>query len=487
MTNSSKAPITIQDLKDWFKNSSDIHLKTKYFNGRTTSHTLVLVYCPNLVDMQIIFEVILPRMMDVALKEDTITFDRLSSLMEITKLDDDKDIKNEVEQKLFSGELVIFNNASNDLYFISISNPPKRGPEESVSAPSIRGPRDGFVENISDNMSLVRQRLKSSSLTSIEYTIGERSKTKILLLYLDDIINPSILDVVQKRLESLKIDILGSSNQLEEMIYDNPFSIMPLMGYFSRPEYVVESLNQGRFAILVDGNPSCLIGPTTLNQLLLTPEDAHNSFFYVSLVRILRILSIVTTIFLPGFYISLVTFQPNQIPYTLLATITVSRLGLPLTAPLEAFIMLTLFELFKEVGVRLPKATGGFVSVLGGLFIGNAAIQAGLTSPTMMVVISITFISGYTLVNQNLAGNLALIRYFSLLLSSTLGFLGFFISFFFIATYILSLESFGVPYMSGFSVPNKSDVIKIFIKLPYMLLKKRNLAYHPTDSDRQKE
>lgn len=135
------------------------------------------------------------------------------------------------------------------------------------------------MENISDNMALIRQRLKSSSLKSIEYTIGERSKTKILLLFIEDILNPSILDEVQKRLGSLKIDILNSSNQLEEMLYDQTYSIFPLMDYIGRPDFVVDSLNQGRFAILVEGSPSCLLGPTSVNQLSHSPEDSNTSFF----------------------------------------------------------------------------------------------------------------------------------------------------------------------------------------------------------------
>jgi hypothetical protein len=246
-------------------------------------------------------------------------------------------------------------------------------------------------------------------------------------------------------------------------------------------------LNQGRFAILVDGNPSSLIGPTALMQLSYSPEDAHFSFFYTSFVRLLRFLAIVTTVFLPGFYIALATFQTEQIPYTLLATISMSRSGLPLSASMEAFIMVTLFELFKEAGLRLPKAVGQTVAVLGGLIIGDAAIRAGLTSPSMLVVISITVISGYTLINQNLANNVLLLRYFVLFLSSMLGMYGFFLSFFIIIALIFSLESFGQPYVTVYAFPNKSDIIKSFIKLPLKLVKKRNLAYQPKDTTRQKE
>ncbi|MDR7237721.1 spore germination protein [Neobacillus drentensis] len=482
----SKQTIYIEEIKNWFEGSSDIVTKNRTYT-ETANHSLEFLYCPNLVDMKYMNEVIFPNINAVMGKEAHFNIDLLSNVLEISKLKDGKNIKAEVEQKLFSGELVIFSHEINDLYFISVANVPKRSPEESNLETSVRGPRDGFVENISDNMALIRQRLKTSSLKSTEFTIGERSGSKLLLLYLDDIINPSILADVTKRLKSIKIDAVISSYQIEEFLYDNPFSLFPLIDYIGRPDFVVNSLTQGRFVILVDGNPTCLIGPTNLNQILYSPEDANDSFYYISMMRILRIFAVFVTIFLPGLYIALVTFHPDQIPYSLVATISVSRIGLPLSAPVEVVFMLVLFELFKEAGVRLPKTVGQTVAVLGGLFIGDAAIRAGITSPSCLVVIAITVIAGYTLINQNMAGNLVLLRFIVLVFSSILGLFGFFMSFFLLLVYVVSLESFGQPYISFLSKPNKADIIKNFLKLPYRLLKKRNQSYSPIDGDSQKE
>jgi len=479
--------LTTLEIKEWFKNSSDVVLKTMDYKGTATIHSLTFLYCANLVDANVINETILPKIAEAMGHERTFSIERLNSLLTITKIADEGNIKYEVEKKLFSGELVIFNQNSSEIYFVPVSNPPKRNPEESNLETSIRGPRDGFVENISDNMALIRQRLKTASLKSIEFIIGERSKTKVMLLYMEDIINPSILDEVKKRLESLTIDTLSSSYQVEEMLYDRTYSIFPLMDYIGRPDYAADSLNQGKFVILVEGSPSCLIGPISVNQLLFTPEDFNNSFFYISFVRILRLAALITTIYLPGFFISLIRFQTEQLPYPLLATISTTRLGLPLSAVMEAFIMLTLFELFKEAGLRLPKAVGQTVAVLGGLIIGDAAIRAGLTSPAMLVVISLTVISGYTLINQNIAGNVVILRYIVLLVSSILGMYGFFLAFFSITTLIFSLESFGQSYVTFYANPKFPAILSTFIKLPYKLLKKRNPDNHPQDPTRQKE
>ncbi|MEM5012778.1 spore germination protein [Niallia taxi] len=481
-----KNDLSMLKLKEWFEKSSDILLLTKSYESETT-HTLIFFYCPNLVDVKVINETILPNITEVVEKEGMLSIKHLSSLIGISKLDDTENIKTEIEKKLFSGELVIFNENTQDVFSIPVTNVPKRSPEESNLENSVRGPRDGFVEDISDNMALIRQRLKTTSLKSIEYTIGERSKTKVLLLYMEDIINPSILDEVQCRLDSFTIDILIGSNQLEEMLYDKPFSIFPLMDDIGRPDHIVKALNQGRFGVLVDGSPTCLIGPTGLTQLLISPEDVHSSFFYISFVRLLRIFALIITIFLPGFYNALVMFHIEQIPYSLIATISVSRTGLPLSVATETFIMLTLFELFKEAGLRLPKAVGQTVAVLGGLIIGDAAIRAGLTSASLLVVISITVISGYTLVNQNLSGNILILRYFVLVMATIFGLYGFFLAFFSIITLVFSIESFGQSYVPVYTFPNKVSLVKSFIKLPYKLLKKRNLAYKPKDTTRQKE
>ncbi|MFF3024965.1 spore germination protein [Gottfriedia sp. NPDC057948] len=478
--------LNLLEFMESFNHSSDIDFRTKSYKEGEDSHFVIIMFCPNLIDVQFSNQII-NDIFNVVHKEEKFDFELLRNIVEAKRLKDVSSIKKEVEENLFSGDLVIFSSYLNDVFFIPVSNPPQRSPEESNLENSIRGPRDGFVESISINMALIRQRLKTSTLKSVEFTIGERSRTKVLLVYMEDIINPAILADVKQRLGNIKKDVIISSYEIEEALYDEPFSIFPLLDNIGRPDFVVQSINQGRFAVIVDGNPTCLIGPTNLNQLVYSPEDIHASFYYVNIVRYLRIMAIITTIFLPGFYIAMVTYHIDQIPYPFLATIGMSRNGLPFSAPLEACLMLVFFELFKEAGIRLPKAVGQTVAVLGGLFIGDAAIRAGLTSPAMLVVVALTVISGYTLINQNISGNIVILRFFILFLSAALGLIGFFTGFFLVITLIVSLESFGQPYISILSVPSKSDFLNVIIKLPQKFKVKRNLSLHPVDEDRQKE
>ncbi|URM34817.1 spore germination protein [Cytobacillus firmus] len=480
-------PKIADQIREWFKNASDVVIKEKIYPEKQGTLSLVFLYCSNLVDIKYMNDVIFPALKNVILESGKLNKHDLFNELEVTQLEEQDHTKTEIEQKVFSGELLIINSENNDIFFLSVSNIPKRSPEESNIETSIRGPRDGFVESISDNMALIRQRLKSSSLKSIEYSIGEVSRTKMTLLYMDNKINSDVLEETKKRLDAIKLDMVASTVEIEELLYDKTFSLFPLMDNSGRPDFAVYALTQGKFVILVDGNPTCLVGPITFNHLLFSPEDLHDSFFYISVIKILRLGAFLTTIFLPGFYISLITFQLDQIPYPLIATVSVSRIGLPLSAPVETFLMLVLFELFKEAGVRLPKAVGQTVAVLGGLFIGDAAIRAGLTSPSCLVIIAITVISGYTLINQNISGNIVILRYFVLLISSIFGIYGFFISMFLIATSVVSLESFGQPYISYLIKPNLAHRMKSAIRQPFQLLNRKNRTHNLFGNESQKE
>lgn len=480
-------PKIADQLREWFKDSSDVVIKEKAYADSQGVQSLVFLYCSNLVDIKYMNDVIFPAIKNIMLENGKLNKHDLLNELEVTQPEEQGQLKTEAEQKLFSGELLILNPENNEIFFSSVSNIPKRSPEESNIETSIRGPRDGLVESLSDNMALIRQRLKSSSLKSIEYSIGEVSRTKMTLLYMDNKIDSGVLEEAKKRLGSIKLDIVASNSEIEELLYDKTFSLFPLMDSSGRPDFAVNALTQGSFVILVDGNPTCLVGPITFSHLLYSAEDLHDSFFYISIIRLLRLGAFLTTIFLPGFYIALITFQLDQIPYPLIATISVSRIGLPLSAPVETFIMLILFELFKEAGVRLPKAVGQTVAVLGGLFIGDAAIRAGLTSPSCLVIIAITVISGYTLINQNISGNIVILRYFVLIISSIFGMYGFFISLFLILTSAVSLESFGQSYVSYLIKPNLGDRIRSAIKQPFQLLTRKNRTHSLLGNDRQKE
>ncbi|MFY0518777.1 spore germination protein [Lysinibacillus sp. UGB7] len=454
-------------LQQALSKQTDIRISHKHYWFHDENQEIIFFYCPSLIDSDLYFNTLLPSVRRLAEQGHMNDIKIINRYLEVEELHDYLQKLEDINSGIFSGFIYIYHCQSDTLYSIKLAKLPERAIDESNMEVSLRGPRDGFVENIDTNLSLLRMRLKSNHLCSKSYLIGTTSKTRVLLLYLDNLIKPDILENVQNKLDVIDVDVIASSYHIEELLYDKTSALFPLIDYTGRPDFVVNSLNQGRFAILVDGSPSCLIGPVNLLLLLKAPEDDQSSFIYGSFSRILRILSLFTSIFLPGFWIALTVHQLNQLPFPLLASISTSKIGLPVSSSIEIFIMLIFFDLFREAGVRLPKTVGQTVAVLGGLIVGDAAIRAGFTSPSTLVVGALTVISSYTLINQNILGNVFLLRIVTLIISSFFGMYGFFVCVLFLLTYISSLESFGRPYLSTLYKVNFPDMMKGFLKMPF--------------------
>lgn len=462
---------TSEALKKLFNDSSDIMVKEE-----NEELNMLLVYCIPLTDTSLIKSIILPGQgkMDSTIYQ----YVQMESLLK-------KDLTRErIQEEIFSGKLLVVS-AGENVYLYDMKKTPHRQPDESVAEVSTIGPKDGLVEDLNTNLGLIRKRLRTSSLIVKEYTIGKRTNTKVSLLYIKDVINTQILEEIETRLSNIDVDILTSSTMLTEYLTPWKFSLIPTIDYTGRADFIVEAINQGRFSILVDGSPTALIAPVDLSLLFKSPEDENISFYYASLQRTLRIIGVFMTILLPGFYITLITHNVGQLPLPILATISISRLGLPFSPLIESLLMLIMFELFLEAGSRLPKGIGQTVSVLGGLIIGDAAIRGGITSPTMLVIIGITALANFTLVNRSLAGNLFYFRIFVLLISYFLGIYGFVLSFIFIILYIARLQSFGIPMFSNITSPNGKDIRFVFFRLPATLLKKRNAGLSIKDGTRK--
>jgi len=370
---------------------------------------------------------------------------------------------------------------------VNISQIPGRSPEESSTEISIKGPKDGFVESVVTNVALIRKRIRSKSLCYERYVLGTRTKTKVGLLYFEDIISPKILKEVKLRLEKIDVDGISGIGQLEEVLSDSKYSLFPLFDFTGRPDYAVSCLLNGRFIIIVDGNPMVLIGPGTFTLLLKSPEDIHFSFFYVSFVRLIRALSFLLSIILPGFYVALTAFHPDQVPFYLMATISSARIGLPFTSPVEMLILIILLELFREAGVRLPSSIGQTLTVIGGLIIGDASIRAGLVSPSVVVVGGVTAVCGVALVNQSLSSVVSLVRLGLFFLSSLLGMFGLLMGIILLVIYLSRLQTFGIPYLSPLSPPNFKDTAQTILRFPWVKMNQRPQDLNTIDSDHQGE
>ncbi|MEC0242313.1 spore germination protein [Paenibacillus dokdonensis] len=479
---------TLQKIKTVFSKSSDVIIRNYRMEQNSASSDVVLAYASGLADSNQISLVVLPELEKLyqktgyCIQQDNELYGRLPLV-----LLEEPVSSQALEDTIFQGGLVLFFPHTNELYSMDISNVPKRAPEESTVEISIKGPKDGFTEDYVTNVALIRKRIRSNSLCCEESIMGRRTRTKVGLLYFEDIISPKILEEVRKRLSKIDIDGLYTINQLEELLSDSKYSLFPLLDFTGRPDYVISCLLSGRFVIVIDGNPMVLIGPGSLALLMKSPEDVHFNYIYVSFVRLIRGISLILSIVLPSFWVALAAFHQDQIPFRLMATISTARLGLPLSAQMELFLLLLLLEIFREAGVRLPSSIGQTLTVIGGLIIGDAAIRAGLVSPSSVVVGAITAVMGATLVNQTLSAVVSVIRFGLFFVSSILGMYGMILGLILLLAYMARLRTFGIPYLAPLSPLMPQDFLESILRAPWKLLRKKPTLLDTIDSDHQGE
>lgn len=422
--------------------------------------SIISFYCEGMIDSQQLnhyYQVVLDYL------ENESKADSLEELPPIQKLFS----KKEMVDQMFSGGLLFYKEGTNYFLSVNIANIPQRTPEESKTEVSIKGPRDGFTESIYTNISLIRKRFKIEQLYNEQFELGSLTKTKVSLLYLHDKADKKVINEVRERLSSFESESVISGAQLEQWLSNKTFSLFPLFDYITRPDFAVESMLRGRFIIILDGSPMVLVGPSNIFLLIKSPEDVHFPYYFIIFQRLLRIVGLVIAICLPGFWISISSVNIDQLPFPLLATVVLSREGLPIPLALEALLILMLFELLREAGVRMPTAIGQTISIVGGLIIGDAAIRAGLTSPTMIVVIALTAVSTYTLINQSLTGTVTILRVYVLIVSAVLGMYGFFVSIISILIYLSRLRSFNIAYLEPLSSLQYRELLSAFLFNPF--------------------
>ncbi|RIX50329.1 spore germination protein [Paenibacillus nanensis] len=349
----------------------------------------------------------------------------------------------------------------------SVKGGTRRGVEEPTTEAVVRGPREGFTENLRVNTALLRFKIKSPDLKTVSFTKGERTQTSIVLSYIDGIIDPKIVEEVTKRLEAIQIDAVLESGYIEELIEDSPYSPFPQMQYSERPDTIAAQLLEGRFAIFVDGTPFVLVAPITLWQMLQASEDYYERYYISNLLRWLRIVFLFLALFLPGLYIAVITFHQDMLPTTLILSIAAARESIPFPALVEVLIMELSFEALREAGIRLPKTVGQAVSILGALVIGQAAVEAGIVSAPMVIIVAVTGVASFTIPRFNLAISVRLLRFPIFIMAALFGLFGMIIASVWILAHLCHLRSFGVPYLSGVTPYSKDDQKDIFIRQPW--------------------
>ncbi len=351
------------------------------------------------------------------------------------------------------------------------------GETRAVSEPTtqtvVRGPKEGFVESLFTNISLVRRRIKSSDLTLEMFQVGSTSLTNVAMLYMKNIANPRVVDEVRKRVESINIDAIFESGMVEEMIQENHFTPFPTIFNTERPDTISSNIMEGRVALIIDGNPFVLVMPTIFAQFFQNSSDYEERYDMATVVRLIRYISFIILILGPSLYIALTTYHYEMIPTPLLISILAQRESVPFPAFLEALILEVTFEILREAGIRMPRAGGQTVSVIGALVLGQAAVEAGIVTPLLTIVVALTGIASFAIPAYNMAVAGRLCRFIFMILSASMGLYGITLGLIALIAHMNSLSSFGVPYMAPFSpfvLESQKDAV---LRLPFWMMKKR--------------
>lgn len=467
---SNNLELNINYLKEHFQDCSDVVFRQLQIKDRS----LYCIYTDGMVDNTLLSEGVLKSLLHHSdiFSSPLMVEQKIQEALPIGQVS----IKTDIEQCLHSimyGSIVLLIQGFHQAIVVTIPGWKSRGISPPEVEPTIRGPKESFTETLNINMSLIRKRLLHQDCKFRNLFIGRYSKTRVTVSYIDSIANKKIVDEVVKRLERINVDSSLDLGYLNELIQDNPFSPFPDLQVTERPDKVASALLEGRVAILQENSPSAILAPALFINFLQSSEDYYNRFYIGSLLRYLRYMGLAITILLPSFYIAVSTFNQELIPTQLLITLAAQREGVPFPASVESIFMGLAFEILREAGTRLPKSIGQAVSIVGALIIGDAAVTAGLVSPAMVIVTAITAISSFTLPSIELTDPIFILRILFVLLSTFLGFWGIFIGLVLLLAHLVSLRSFGVPYMTPLSPIHLQDLDDVLYRAPQWAMNTR--------------
>nr|WP_232337035.1 spore germination protein [Lysinibacillus timonensis] len=372
----------------------------------------------------------------------------------------------EVINALLRGKAILFVEGLSDAFLIDTFKTDKRSITQPETEQVIRGPRDGFIENIQTNTALIRSRLPIPEFRVKAMEIGTLTKSNVAICYIDGITNEALVKEVKKRLLTIDVDRILDAGYLEQFIQDNPRSPFPQIKSTERPDVVVGNLVEGRVAILVDGSPFVLIAPATFNQFYQTSEDYNERFIMASIIRFVRIVALFFSLIMPSLYVAIISYHPELIPTAFAVAVTSGRAGVPFPAVVEVFLMEAAMEILREATVRMPKQVGGALSIVGVLVVGQAAVEAGFVSPITVVVIALTSIGSFATPAYNMAIGFRMMRFPLLVLTGIFGFYGLMLGLLFVGNHIISLKSFGVPYLSPIAPGNFGGLKDTIFRAP---------------------
>lgn len=439
------------------------------------------IYADGVADKQLLGELVVKPLR--AVKEDD-KLEDIRQLLASPEVKDGKKIPDAIKE-VSDGNAVLFIDGEKDFFIIGLKNPPGRTVAEPPTQVAVKGPREGFTEDIKTNLGLVRKRLKSDKLNVKTLKTGEQSDTAVALVYIDGVCPDGLAERVEKEIAAKSIDIVPDSSYIAQFISKKPKSLFKHNGTCEKPDIFCAKISEGRVGIIVDGSPIALTVPYMLVEDFQAVEDYYQVSYRSTILRILRVMALLIGVLLPAFYVSAQLFKIQLIPYKLLLKVSSSVSGLALSPSVEMFLTLFLLEVLIEASIRMPKYVGLAMSVVGALVLGDTAVQAGIISTPAIIIIAFSAISLFT--TPDLVETTTTLRWIFLIVGGSLGPFGIVMFSAFLICYLVSEQSYGVPLLAPFAPLIKGDLYDGIVKSNMYALKNRPEVFGSKNKVRVKQ
>lgn len=377
---------------------------------------------------------------------------------------------------LLTGDVILFVDGIDRVFKLPDQGYPNMGVQMTGSEKVTRGSNEGFSDSVKTNTALIRRRLRSTQLKNVEHTSGRRTATLVNIMYMEGIARTDVLDELMRRLQRFEIDGIMDSGMLEQLAEHRWLSPFPQFQTTERPDRAVYALLEGRIVLLCDNSPVALILPADCNSFMQTSDDYYNRPQIASLERLVRYAAAFFALSLPGLYLAVINFHTSLLPTGLVLTFAQARAGVPFSSLAELLLMEFGFEVLREAGVRLPGTMGNTIGIVGGLIIGTAAVDAGLASPVVVIVVAFTALCSFAVPNEEFANAFRLLKFFLIFLCAWLGMFGYLLGMLAILIHLSALTSFGVPYLMPFAAsgtPDTDGLRDSLLRFPLFRLVKR--------------
>ena len=474
----------LTNLKKILDNPNDLIIRK--ISVRNSQHECAIVCIDGLVNADEIYSNILKNVQLVSeRKEIPVETDALLDMF-LQSIVSAMDIKkgytmDDVSNALLYGSTILYLDGIDKVLIMDTRGWDYRNIEEPISETLIRGSREGFVENLRTNTVLLRRYIRDPNLHFKTYQIGRRSKSDLVLAYISGIIHPDLVKEIKRRLETIDMDGALESGYIEQWVEDSFLSPFPQFLNTERPDKVASALMDGKFAIFLDGTPFVIVAPSVFSNSMQSQEDYYERWTIGTLLRGIRYLGGFIAVFLPALYIALVAYQPGMLPSRLAFSIAATREGVPFPAFVEATLMVVTMELLREAGARLPTTIGQTIGIVGGLVIGDAAVQAGIVSPVMVVVVALNAIASFSIPQYSIAISFRIILFGYMVAAALFGIYGVILTYIMTNIHIVNLRSMGVPFSSPFAPTFWGDWRNLVLRMPIPMLNRRPGYLKPND------